>query len=236
VPGLAVGLVALAWRAPRPARRRTLLAVAVAVAVVAVPYLSWVVLSDVALDRGGGATTGGVTTSGVDLKEEVSYVWQVYLPRLPFMDDQFGDYPLWNAYFQGFVGRFGYFQYGFTGTSIWVAFAVALGLLGLAGRFLVRSRAALRARLGELSTYLAMIGGLLVLLGIAGYQFRERTGLSFEQSRYLLLLLPLYGLLVALAARGAGRRFGPALGAVLVVLACLHEVAAVLLTLGRYYA
>jgi 4-amino-4-deoxy-L-arabinose transferase-like glycosyltransferase len=240
VPGLAVGLIALVWRAPPERRRATLAAAAVAVAVAAVPYLSWVVASTNVFDRNPAATTGGVDAlgGGVDYAEEASYIWQVYLPRLPFMDDQFAEYPLYDSYFTGFVGRFGFNEFGFGDTTYKAALLFALGLIALAGAFLARSWGRLREsrRRGELLSYATMVVGLMALLGVAGYQFRERNGLGFEQARYVLLLLPLYGLLVAMAARALGRQWGPALGVALVVLACLHQVLAVLLTLGRYYA
>jgi hypothetical protein len=54
--------------------------------------------------------------------------------------------------------------------------------------------------------------------------------------RYLLPLLPLYGALLALAARGAGRRLLPVAGAAIVVLALAHDVFAQLLLVGRFYA
>ncbi len=40
---------------------------------------------------------------------------------------------------------------------------------------------------------------------------------------------------LALAARGAGRRWGPAVGAVIVVLFLAHDIFSQLLVLGRYY-
>ena len=45
-----------------------------------------------------------------------------------------------------------------------------------------------------------------------GISYRQNTGNTFEQARYLLPLLPLYGA-VALAARGIGRRLERQLGA-----------------------
>jgi hypothetical protein len=73
------------------------------------------------------------------------------------------------------------------------------------------------------------------VIGWQGVTYRHDTGFPFEQARYLLPLLGLYGLLVALAARGAGRRWGPAVGAALVMLAMAHGLFAGLLTISRYY-
>jgi hypothetical protein len=61
------------------------------------------------------------------------------------------------------------------------------------------------------------------------------TGYPFEQARYLFPLLPLYALFVVLAARGAGRRWAPLLGAGLVLLAMLHGLFGETLTISRYY-
>ena len=40
--------------------------------------------------------------------EQLSYTWQLYLPRLPFMQDQFAYYPLWQTFFKGTIGVFGW--------------------------------------------------------------------------------------------------------------------------------
>ena len=166
----------------------------------------------------------------------LSYTWQFYLPRLPFMQDQFTYYPLWETWFKGFIARFGWLDYGFPGYSYWVALGVVGGVLALAGAALRRSRAALRSRWPELVSYLAMMAGLFVLIAIAGYRGRIDNGYVFEQARYLLPLLPLYAAIVALAVRGAGRRWAPVAAGVLVVAALGHDLFAQLVTIARYYA
>jgi hypothetical protein len=77
--------------------------------------------------------------------------------------------------------------------------------------------------------------GLLGLLNWIGYGVQLGEAEGFEQARYLLPLLGLYGAIVALAARGAGRRYGPALGVLIVSVAILHSLLAMLLTMTRYY-
>ena len=47
---------------------------------------------------------------------------------------------------------------------------------------------------------------------------------EYGQARYLLPLLPLLGAVLALAARGAGRRWGPATGTLIVVLFLAHDI------------
>jgi hypothetical protein len=80
-----------------------------------------------------------------------------------------------------------------------------------------------------------MAVGLLGAIGYAGIRYRMSSGYPFEQARYLFPLLALYAVFIVLAARGAGRRWGPALGAALVLLAMAHGLFAETLTISRYY-
>jgi len=83
--------------------------------------------------------------------------------------------------------------------------------------------------------FAVMTVGLLAAIGDAGIHYRASTNDVFEQARYLFPLLAFYGLFMVLAARGVGRRWAPALGAALVVLAMAHGLFAETLTISRYY-
>ena len=162
-------------------------------------------------------------------------MWQFYLPRLPSMEPIFDAYQLRQTWFNGFIGQFGWLDYGFAGWVYNLALVIALGVVALAAKELVSLRDAVRARLGELLTYLSLTAGLLVLIAATSYIARIGGAPGYEQPRYLLPLLALYGALVALAARGAGRRYGPAVGVLLVSIAIAHSAAAMLLTLTRFH-
>ena len=82
---------------------------------------------------------------------------------------------------------------------------------------------------------LTLIAGLLLLIGAVSYIARIGGATGYEQPRYLFPLMALYGALIAIAARGAGRRYGPAVGVLLVCIAVAHSAAAMLLTLTRFY-
>jgi 4-amino-4-deoxy-L-arabinose transferase-like glycosyltransferase len=247
VPGAAAGVLLAAWRTPPERRRAAVAGVAVAAVVAALPAGAWLLASSTVYDRPGNTATGDIGSgSAFQVRELVSYVWQFYLPKLPFMTDQFPvgapgwsnypDYPFWQTYIQGFTGRFGWFQYGFPEWVNWLALAIYAALIGLAGAALWRSRAALRRRWPELLTYVLLLTGLMALINVVGYQYRlgpEHD--NFEQTRYLLPMVGLYAAVVALAARGAGRRLGVAVGAFLVVLAIGHNLFAQLITMDRYY-
>jgi 4-amino-4-deoxy-L-arabinose transferase-like glycosyltransferase len=243
LPGVALAVAFMVWQRRGEDRRPALLGAATAAAVAAVPVVAYVVLDLTVWGRpiwGGVGTTSGTAATAsphvYPFKEFLSYAWQFYFPRLPFLHDQFGTYPLWETWFKGFIARFGWLDYGFPDWAYWVALGIVVPVLVLAGAALGRARSSVRRRWPELASYAAMMAGLLLLIAIAGFRGRIDNGSVFEQARYLLPLLPLYGAIVALAARGAGRRWGPAVGAVFVVAALGHDVFAQLATLARYYA
>jgi 4-amino-4-deoxy-L-arabinose transferase-like glycosyltransferase len=237
LPGIALGLIMLVGQLPRASRTRLLrvagLALVVGIALLAVAYAGGVVShSTIATPE---ASARNVLRHG-SLLGRANYVWQFFLPRIPGTANDFpGIFTTRQIWFDGFVGLFGWLDTTFPG---WVydAALVPAGLLTLlALRSAVVDRAALRARLGELLTYLTMAIGLLVLIGLASYAGFPKVGGAYAQSRYLLPLLALLGAGIALAVRGAGRRWGPALGVVVLMLFVAHDLFAQLQVIARYY-
>ena len=239
VPGVVFALVVAAWqrRDGGPPWR----AAGAAAAATAAPLLVYGVLGATVwdrpvLDRVEGVTGGGAAAGRPwQLAEQLSYLWQLYLPRLPFMTDLHPRMPLYDLWFKGLVGRFGWLDYGFPAWVYHLALAGFALLLAFACAFLVRRRAVVRRRLAEPIAFAAMAAGIVAAIGVVGYRTRVDTGSPFEQARYLLPLLPLYGLLVALAVRGAGRRLAPILAVLIVLGAAAVSLAAQLQTLMRYY-
>ena len=94
-----------------------------------------------------------------------------------------------------------------------------------------------RARRVELLAYGLLAGVLMLFVAAASYDalLRGNSG-SGAQSRYLLPLLPLYGAVLALAARGVGRRWMPVAGTAIVLVLVAHDVFSQLLLISRYYA
>jgi Predicted membrane protein (DUF2142) len=246
-PGIAIGLLVLVIRASRDRRREALGGALAAIAVVAVPMAIYMLLNSTVWERGlyfgafgvqgptGIPVPGGVETKSAELGGAISYMWQFYLPRLPPMEPIFDTYQLRQTWFNGFIGQFGWLDYGFANWVYNLALVIALGLVALVAKELIAVRNVIRSRLGELLTYLALVAGLLLLIGGTSYIARIGGAPGYEQPRYLFPLLALYGALVALAARGAGRRYGPAVGVLLVSIAIAHTAAAMLLTLTRFH-
>lgn len=245
VPGIALGLILLAARGSRPFVRATLdrgraayRRVALSLAIAACPLCLYV-LVDLASGGHGLGPAAGIAESSThssSIGAEIGYVWQLYLPRLPGMHTDFADVsPLRNLWFDGLVGQFGWADTVFPG---WV-YDLALIPAGLiaAGclRTLLARRATLRCRVLELGVYGTIALGLLVAIGVSSYSSFPEHAAGFAEPRYLLPLAPLMGGVVALAARSAGRRWGPTVGALIVVLFVAYDVLSQLQVIARYY-
>ncbi len=237
VPGLFVGLLALTIRAARVDRRAALGALATAVAIACAPALTYVLAN-----AASGSPTLGVLSSAIhsqrgSLLHELSYIWEFYLPRLPGMHSYFpGILTTRTLWFDGFVGLYGWVDTAFPGWVYTAALVPASILALLCARALVAARAQLRGRLGELVTYGAMVVGLMVLVGADSYtsEIYGELGPYFEP-RYFLPLIPLLGVTLALAARGAGRRWLPAAGVLIVVLFLAQDGFSQMQAIARYY-
>ena len=210
----------------------------------AVPLAAYALLSMAVWNRSIAGAADTITHAGTqmhlapNLKQNLVYAWELYLPRLPFMEPQMGDtFPLWDLWFRGLVGRFGWIDYDFPAWVSWAALPVFLVVVAAAVAGLARLRAPMRSRWVELvGVYTLAVLGLAAIIAYAGYRYRLDSGAPFEQPRYLLPLLPLWGATVALAARAAGRRWGAALGGVAVMASIALTVFGQLLTIDRYYS
>ena len=151
------------------------------------------------------------------------------------MSGWFPTYEAREIWLEGFIGRFGWLDYGFPGWVYDFGLVAGAALLALAAREVVARLDAVRRRLAELITYLAIVVGLLGMLGWIGYDWRRGHPGQFEQARYILPLLAFYGGLIAIAARGGGKRWGPVIGVLIVSIALAQSVLAMLITLTRYY-
>jgi 4-amino-4-deoxy-L-arabinose transferase-like glycosyltransferase len=246
IPGALLGLALLLWRAPVGRRMVALRGAGAAVGILATIVVLNVGLNKVVFDRsawGGGVGSAAQVAAGdhaagaraIGVREEVSYTWQLYFPRLPFMGDQFTYYPLYQTFFKGTVGLFGWLDTPF---PPWV-YTLALAIVGLLSILLlvelVRRRGVLWSRRAELLTYGAMAAGVMASIGVLGLRYRVDTGFSFEQARYLLPFLPLYAAGLVLAIRGAGKRFERSLAALAIVVVMAQGLFAQLLVISRYY-
>ncbi len=235
-PGALAGLVWLALRARRTLGAAAYGWLALALAIALSPLAVYVVGHALSGSSPLGIASTGLDHTGRPLWDQLSYIWQLYLPRLPGMPVDFaGVSTTRQIWFDWYVGLYGWLDTTFPGWVYDFALIPAGLIAALSLRGLVASRAALRARAGELAVYAAIVVGLLVLMGMDSYRTFPRLDAEYGEIRYVLPLLPLLGVALALAARGAGRRWGPAVSAVMIVLFLAHDVFSQLQVVARFY-
>lgn len=246
VPGLMLGIVVSSWRttpsqtSPNSGNPRRLLRalgpVAIVTAVASAPACVYVLSNLLEQHAALGILTRAIARleSGSPLSA-MSYTWQLFLPRLTGMFHYFPGASTTRLWFDKTVGLYGWLDTTF---PVWVddlALAPAALIAALGVRALIAKRAALRPHVAEIVVYFTMSVGLMALIGAFAFPARQFEGAVYVQPRYLLPLLPLAGAFLALAARGLGRRWGPAVGALIVVLFLAHDILSQLQVVARYY-
>jgi 4-amino-4-deoxy-L-arabinose transferase-like glycosyltransferase len=236
--GVFVGLAVLGVRERRSRNRAALLSPLIAAVIGLSPALLYV-LRNIATNHPvfGIVSASWKLLSTGSFLNACSYVWELYLPRLPGMTHYFaGLMTLKDIWFDRSVGLYGFFDTMFPGWVDDVALVPAAAVALLCAHELFVRRAALRTRLAELGVYAAVTVGVLVMIGVSSYTSDAiHHGAAFGEPRYLLPMLPLLGAVIALAVRGAGRRWAPVVGAALVILLLGHDVFSQLQVVARYY-
>jgi hypothetical protein len=238
-PGALLGLAVLTRRAStHSSRRHAIPLLALALAAIAVPVFATVLVNVIGhrppLGAALDAHVAAIGSHG-SLPQEIAYIWQLYLPRLPLMPRDFFVFAPRQIWFDGYVGLYGWLDTTFPSWIYNISLIPATVISGLCLRTLLASHTALRQRTTEFGIYTVIAAGLLLLLGISSYREFPVYGASYGEARYLLPLLPLFGALLALAARSGGRRWGPILGTLIVMLALAHDIFSQLQTIARYY-
>ncbi len=235
LPGAILGVLALCAIAWRSSRRNAYRCLALTLGIGASPIVLYGIVNLLSGKPAGGTFQALVTFArGGSLPGEIAYIWQFYLPRLPGMSPDFhGILTTQSFWFDGLVGLYGWLDATFPSWVYSVALIPAGLLAVLFARALIMYRGALRSRALELAVYLVMGLGLLILIGADDY-VHNIPG-EYAEPRYVLPLLALWGAALALAARGAGRRWGPIAGVAIVSLLLAHDIFSQLLVISRYY-
>jgi 4-amino-4-deoxy-L-arabinose transferase-like glycosyltransferase len=238
LPGALLGLALLSWRVGRTSMFEAARCLALACMVAAAPILlalaaGWLEHQNVlyaATSRLNGYAHQG------SLLAKMSYAWQLYLPRLPGMVSDFPDlFTTRQIWFNGFVGLYGWGDTPFPDWVYDLALIPATMIVCLCARAVVARRAGLRTRLGELGVYALIALGVMAMVADVSYGEFPTVDASYAHVRYMLPMLALLGVLLALAARGAGRRWGPAVGVLIVLLVFAQDVFSQLLVVAHYY-
>ena len=236
IPGLLAGLVVLSVRAARSRGRSAYRLLGLALAIAFSPVALYALVNVLSNHPAFGVVSDAISTGRGSLLAQLDYIWQLYLPRLPGTTSYFpGLFTTRQLWFDNFVGLYGFLDTTFPGWVDTLALIPAGAIALLCARGLYQGRSALRSRRAEIAVYALIALGLLALVGADSFRSFPEVDAEYAQPRYLLPLLALLGAALALAARGAGRRWGPAVGALIVVVFLGHDVLSQMLVAGRFY-
>jgi 4-amino-4-deoxy-L-arabinose transferase-like glycosyltransferase len=226
LPGVLLVLVVAARRRGVTARRWAPLAVGASAAVALAALLAQRELGRLVPHDGGLG----------DAKGFASYLWQFYLPKLPFQEsfDGLGEWPLWHVWHKTSWGAFGQLEVEFPDAAYGVFAVVALAVAAAAVAAMVRGR------VGADRAVAAFFGlfAVVLLLGLHWVEFRSLGRLedSTNQGRYLLPLMPIVGVAVAAALTNLPRpRRAIGAGVVLAGMVAL-QLLSLATVAGRFYA
>jgi 4-amino-4-deoxy-L-arabinose transferase-like glycosyltransferase len=236
LPAVVVAL-AVALRRARPRMSAGVVTAGAAALGIVATLGVWIVVAHV-LDRPASAQLGAATSSsGFNLRFLLSYLWQFYLPRLPFETDFTFLAPhlaLYDIWMKGAWGSFGWLEVDLPG-------AVYLILSGLTALVVVGAGVALwrtRGRADRAVGAFLALAAIVLLAGLHWTEFRQIQGGggTFNQGRYLLPLVGIAAVLLTLALRALRPRWRPPAVAAVVGGLFALQVLSLGLMLGRFYA
>jgi Predicted membrane protein (DUF2142) len=239
-PAAAVGIAGMVWR--RRERADLVAYAALAGSAAAFLVVRRVVTSaleapSVATGKtAGGASVGGTVSRVLDDPNlYLSYTWQMFLPRLPFMNDlHVQKWPAFDVFIEGGWAAFGWLVIRFPQWVYVVIAALSLAVGALCVVAVARHLPAAR-RLGwELAVLVIALVG--VLAGVEGAYFTDRPRpVPAEQGRYIFTaLVPLAAIAVG-AALAFRARYAPAVATALVAAVIALAYASQLLALTSFF-
>jgi Predicted membrane protein (DUF2142) len=237
VPGIGLALVLLSRREAKSDRGAALRRLAAAAAIGASPVCAYALVNLASNHPSLGLASIGVAQTGKQgsIFRELSYIWQFWLPRPPGMANYFPGLSSSRLWFDRSVGLYGWLDTAFPQWVYNVAILPAVLIAAGCVAGLAASRTELRRRAGEVAAYTTMGLGVMVLVGADSYlEYPGRSG-GYTEPRYLLPMAVLFGAMLALAARGAGKRWGPIAGVAIIVAIFGHDIFSQLLVVSRYY-
>jgi 4-amino-4-deoxy-L-arabinose transferase-like glycosyltransferase len=237
IPGLLLA-IGLGWLSrPRAERARAARSLAFASTAFLVPVLAWIGAAE-ALGRpvvNAINTHPGAAPGVFRIKQLLSYVWEFYLPRLPFMSrlkvaSGLAVYDVWNR--QGW-GVFGYLD---TSMPLWIYSVLGAATAGIgiaAGAVLIRLRKKISWAVAGF--FSLTLGSLLVLLHVSEYRSLISGNGPLLQGRYILPVTGLLGLAVALLASRMSTRWRAVFAAAVIAGMFLLQALALASIARRYY-
>jgi len=198
---------------------------------------AWYIAARVAGRPAAAQVTGATSGPGLNVRQLLSYVWQFYLPRAPFMTDFptiAHTIPVYDIWIKGAWASFGWTEVEFRNRVYIGLVLVMLVVIVAAASELWRRR---RGGDRMLVAFLTLVP-LSLLAGLHWSEYHLIIGgqSNFNQGRYLLPLVGIAGVVVALALRRLPPRWrGVGAGVVIGGLFAL-QLFSLGLVMERFYA
>jgi 4-amino-4-deoxy-L-arabinose transferase-like glycosyltransferase len=234
VPAVGLALAGGWWRRPATERRRAAIWIGVGLVGLALPVIAWFLYAR----SHGSAGINQVATSAAhpfNVRQFLSYVWQFYLPRLPFLTPfrTTPQLPVYDIWLRQATGMFGWLD---VPLPDWAYRASGLVLTVIAlGTVWVMVRTVRRRHLVLLGFFGLAVIGLLGLLHVSDYLSILAGEGQFVQGRYLLPVVGLLGLAVATIVRAVPLRLRPTLGGLTLTMLLGGQAVALATVLQAYY-
>jgi hypothetical protein len=239
LPVLAVVLV-VTWIKHRPEPRETLTLGAVAIAPVGVAFVAYVLFGKSAGTSSlyGGQISELNTKMGFKLGQFLSTVWDFYFEKIVSLGNRLG--PRWGygqVYIEGFYAGYGSGNTALARGAIGAVRVLSLlGLLGLCAAVIARWRELRRAWPVVLVTLSLLVTTIVFLHYVSYRALLENGGLRpLIVGRYLLPLIPLFGLAIAFTVGSLPRRLGPLAGAAILGGGAVLCLSGIVVTTFRFY-
>jgi hypothetical protein len=240
-PVAALVFVAVLWR--RHTRADLLGWVALALGAILVGELSAHLLGGLRpVSPGAGASAISTNANAVsealhDIPGFLSYLWQVFLPRLPFMAPHFpaSGYPAFVIFVERGWATFGWYTVSFPHWIYVVILIVMLSAIPLSALAARREWSWVRRHWVELVALISMPVAVVVGFEAAYYTSGVRPVLA-EVGRYAFPAIGPLALIVVGALHAFGRRYMLVVGVGLLVAIIALSYASQLLTLTSFYA
>ncbi len=235
VPAAGLALL-LGWlRRPQSERGRFVVALAPPFAVLVAPILAWLAAA-AALNR-PAINTVQSGAHAFNIRQFLSYVWQFYLPKPSFLTSfrETAGLPLYQLWVKEGWGVFGWRNIGLPPWT-YMLLGIASGVVAIGSAVVVIPRLRSRRNLALMAFFAVATVTLLAGLHVTDYRALIAGQAAVIQGRYLLPLLPLFGVAVAAVVTRVPRSWqGTAAGVILASLLLLQVLA--LSTVARaYYA
>jgi hypothetical protein len=248
-PAAAVGIAGMLWRARRggregaPARAGSALVrpAAALAGTAGLVFAAWSLLSSgfhrSAVTTPGGSAPGFGSRGFHHPLDFASYLWQVFLPKLPFMTEWWPaqSWPFFDLWVVRGFASFGWYAMTFPDWVYWVIAGTAIAIAALVLTVLVRRRDAIRRlALPTLVLALVVIG---VIAGVHAYYLppHPRTGTFPEQGRYAFPAITALATIVVGSLCALPRRLVVYAAAGLATAMMGLDYASQLLSLTRFY-